>query len=195
MTDYYDNRSVTAIFFVKLNSLRKLHKQAFTWTSFQQLKRMHLSLTKRPPKDIENSIMGCVAAATTVCVMIPLDTIKTRVVTSSNYNGMIDAAIRMAREEGMGSFYRGLTPRLMSVVPMIGIQFGVYEYMKKLMLSRTGHDNLGLLPQARHDKDIFDEIAMEVAADDEQPFPAPHIRVDKTEKSNDNPFDKIKGKK
>jgi hypothetical protein len=98
----------------------------------------------------------------------------------------------MAREEGMGSFYRGLTPRLMSVVPMIGIQFGVYEYTKKLMLSRTGHDSLGFLPQARNDKDIFDEIAMEVAADDEQPFPAPHIRVENNEKGNQIPLKKIK---
>lgn len=133
---------------------------------------------KRPPKDIENSIMGCIAAATTVCVMIPMDTIKTRVVTANSvdpYKGIIDAAFRMTREEGLGCFYRGLTPRLMSVVPMIGIQFGVYEYTKKFMLARTGHDSLGLLPQAHNDQDIFDEITMEVAADAEQPFPAPYI--------------------
>jgi len=60
-------------------------------------------------------------------------------------------------------------------VPMIGIQFGVYEYMKKVMLARTGHSVLGLLPQAQKDRDIFDEIAMEVAADDDQPFPAPRF--------------------
>jgi hypothetical protein len=151
---------------------------------------MHQSLLNRPPKDIENSIMGCIAAATTVCAMIPLDTIKTRVVTSSNYNGMIDAAFRMAREEGIGSFYRGLTPRLLSVVPMIGIQFGVYEYMKKLMLSRTGHDILGFFPQAWSDKDIFDEITMEVAADDEQPFPAPHINSERSKDGDDRAIKK-----
>jgi Mitochondrial carrier protein len=34
------------------------------------------------------------------------------------------------REEGIGTFYRSLPPRLMSVVPMIAIQFGVYEALK-----------------------------------------------------------------
>lgn len=33
----------------------------------------------------------------------------------------------------MGSFYNSLTPRLVSVVPMIGVQYLVYEFMKKLM--------------------------------------------------------------
>lgn len=39
----------------------------------------------------------------------------------------------MLREEGIGSFYNSLTPRLVSVVPMIGVQYLVYEFMKKLM--------------------------------------------------------------
>jgi len=38
------------------------------------------------------------------------------------------------KEEGVWSLYRALTPRLLSVVPMIGIQFMVYELIKRLML-------------------------------------------------------------
>ena len=34
-------------------------------------------------------------------------------------------------EEGVGSLYRALPPRLLSVVPMIGIQFAVYELVKR----------------------------------------------------------------
>jgi solute carrier family 25 S-adenosylmethionine transporter 26 len=37
----------------------------------------------------------------------------------------------------MKTFYRGLVPRLISVVPMIGIQFGVYEFMKRSMISES----------------------------------------------------------
>lgn len=40
----------------------------------------------------------------------------------------------MLKEEGVWSLYRALTPRLMSVVPMIGIQFAVYELMKRILL-------------------------------------------------------------
>jgi hypothetical protein len=83
--------------------------------------------------------MGCIAAVTAVFVMLPMDTIKTRINTSSSagmdpYKGIIDAAWRIAHEEGYATFYKGMTPRLISVVPMIGIQFGLKEYMKKTML-------------------------------------------------------------
>lgn len=49
------------------------------------------------------------------------------------YDGILNCFSRMLREEGIGSFYNSLTPRLVSVVPMIGVQYLVYEFMKKLM--------------------------------------------------------------
>lgn len=72
------------------------------------------------------------AAAGSVTIMIPMDTIKTRLVTQSSmsnvkYNGILNCFSRMLREEGVGSFYNSLTPRLVSVVPMIGVQYLVYE--------------------------------------------------------------------
>ena len=42
----------------------------------------------------------------------------------------------MFREEGAMAFYRGLPPRLVSAVPMMAIQFTVYEYMKRVMTQR-----------------------------------------------------------
>jgi len=131
---------------------------------------------ERPPKDIENSFMGCIASATTVCIMIPMDTIKTRLVTQINYpdlvpyKGIIDCARRIAKEEGMKTFYRGLPPRLISVVPMIGIQFGVYEFMKKRMISKRNSE------YETRDHHKMEEIIMEVSADDEQPFPSPFFQ-------------------
>lgn len=111
----------------------KIPSYGLTWTLFEQIKRVRTRMFKRPAKDIENSIMGCIASATTVCIMIPMDTVKTRLVTQMNYpdlvayKGINDCFRRVLQEEGIGAFYRGLTPRLLSVVPMIGIQFGVYE--------------------------------------------------------------------
>ena len=139
---------------------------------------MRSYISDEPVKNIENSIMGSMASATTVCIMIPLDTIKTRLVTqmSANgatgvpYKGIIDCAIRITREEGIKTFYRGLPPRLISVVPMIGIQFGVYEAMKKVMLqtNRPRIKNRGkVIIAGLGDK--------EVAEDGSNPFPAPHI--------------------
>ena len=148
--------------------------------------------------------MGCLGSATTVCIMIPMDTIKTRLVTQASsaavkagavpYKGIIDCAIRVTREEGIKTFYRGLPPRLVSVVPMIGIQFTVYEFMKRTMQKRTlaaelaKQQSLKQLPRINlggRDKDeVFDpypslgvlqEASMEVAASPEHPYPAPHF--------------------
>lgn len=74
----------------------------------------------------------CIAAAGSVTIMIPMDTVKTRLVTQSvassfKYDGIVNCFTRMLREEGVGSLYNSLTPRLVSVVPMIGVQYLVYE--------------------------------------------------------------------
>lgn len=128
-----------------------------------------------------------------MCIMIPMDTIKTRLVTQASlaatgadivpYKGIIDCATRVAREEGVRALYRGLPPRLVSVVPMIGIQFGVYEFMKKVMLNREslngstkGKRKLNPVGDSYGREQAFEEAFMEVAADDDQPFPAPHFR-------------------
>ena len=50
------------------------------------------------------------------------------------YRGVSDCFYRILKEEGVGAFYRSLPPRLMSVVPMIAIQFGVYESLKTKFL-------------------------------------------------------------
>jgi hypothetical protein len=169
----------------------KIPSYALTWTIFQQLKLARDKMSDRPANNVENAVMGCIASGATVCIMIPMDTIKTRLVTQASgkavegaYKGIIDCAIRVAREEGMGTFYRGLPPRLVSVMPMIGIQFGVYEFMKKVMLQRRE-----LPPPVKRRRreeameetdsygfvEILQQAAMEVAASPEVPFPAPQI--------------------
>lgn len=128
--------------------------------------------------------MGCLASATSVCVLIPMDTIKTRLVTQMNYpdlvpyKGIVDAAVRITKEEGIGTFYRGLPPRLVSVVPMVGIQFGTYEFMKKVMQARRQNGASGGSGSMMDDSDVhrIETVFMEVAADDDQPHPAPELR-------------------
>jgi hypothetical protein len=160
-----------------------------TWTFFQQLKLARDRISGQPAKNYENTIMGCMASATTVCIMIPMDTIKTRLVTQVSgaatsgvaYKGIADCAVRILAEEGVGTFYRGLAPRLMSVVPMIGIQFGVYEAMKKAFQYRSmqrvaeqQESELVMVDRFGSSESLV-EAAMEVAASPEHPYPAPRF--------------------
>jgi len=168
----------------------KIPSYALTWTFFQQIKRVRNKISDRPARNYENTIMGCLASTTTVCIMIPMDTIKTRLVTQSSakvlqgvpYKGIIDCGVRIAKEEGIKTFYRGLAPRLMSVVPMIGIQFGVYEAMKKVMLQRsidasakTKLAKIKIAQPVYEEEGVIEEAAMETAASPGTPFPAPHF--------------------
>jgi hypothetical protein len=47
---------------------------------FQQLKRLHEDFMGSAPNTETNFGLGAIAAAVAVCVMIPVDTIKTRLV-------------------------------------------------------------------------------------------------------------------
>jgi len=130
---------------------------------FQQLKRLHEDILKTSPNTETNFAFGAIAAAGSVAVMIPMDTVKTRLVIQEvgcprPYKGVTDCFLRVLKEEGVGTFYRSLPPRLMSVVPMIAIQFGVYEIMKAKFLK----DNLEeRLATARRNQEKRREIRME----------------------------------
>lgn len=118
--------------------VQKIPSYGLTWVLFQQVKDLHYKMAKRLPTNGENFWLGSCAAAGSVTIMIPMDTVKTRLVTQAagskyHYTGIINCFTRMLRDEGIGSFYNSLTPRLVSVVPMIGVQYFVYEFMKKLM--------------------------------------------------------------
>ena len=116
---------------------QKIPSYGLTWVFFQRCKSIHLLWADRDPSILENFMMGCLASGLTVCIMIPIDTCKTRIITSSRipgakqYKNLIDCLVRTASDEGIGALYRALPPRLTSVVPMIGIQFGIYEYIKR----------------------------------------------------------------
>mmetsp|Transcript_11135 Transcript_11135/g.17420 ORF Transcript_11135/g.17420 Transcript_11135/m.17420 type:complete len:398 (-) Transcript_11135:152-1345(-) len=120
---------------------QKIPSYGLTWVLYQGAKDWHRGLVGREATDAENFGLGAFAAGATVCLMIPLDTVKTRIVTQPSasadfvpYRNMVDCFTRVFREEGLGAFYTALPPRLASVVPMIGIQFQLYEAMKRVLV-------------------------------------------------------------
>ncbi len=122
----------------------KVPSYAMTWVFFQRLKAIHNAVFDRPLTNTENLAIGSLASGATVCLLMPLDTIKTKLVTQAArrgasvavtpYLGIHDAAVRIIQDEGPAALYRGLSPRLASVVPFVALQFAVYEAMKKHIL-------------------------------------------------------------
>jgi hypothetical protein len=103
-----------------------------------------------------------------------------RAASDQAYKGIIDCAVRVFREEGPMTFYRGLPPRLVSVVPMIAIQFTVYEFMKRVMIQRRivneeAHSMKRRKQPAYDDETVLEEAMMGVAASQAHPNPVPRF--------------------
>ncbi|KAG8222895.1 hypothetical protein J437_LFUL003540 [Ladona fulva] len=74
---------------------------------------------------------GSMAGAVATLTSFPFDVIRTRLVAQGEpklYSGMFHAATSMYAKEGVGSFFRGLTPAVIQTAPLIGLQFGFYNF-------------------------------------------------------------------
>ncbi|KAK6642209.1 hypothetical protein RUM44_013932 [Polyplax serrata] len=82
-----------------------------------------------------------------VCIMHPLDLIKTRMqlqagrsgyaVTETShmyYNGILDCFHKMYKHEGLFSFYKGILPPILAETPKRAIKFFTFEQYKTLFL-------------------------------------------------------------
>lgn len=87
------------------------------------------------PAHSRNFLSAGVSAWLSLTFCYPLDVVKTRLTTQTKtkyYKGIIDALIRIGQDEGFYGFYRGLGLSTISVVPMIAVNFSLYEYFFKL---------------------------------------------------------------
>ncbi len=84
-------------------------------------------------------LCGACSGSLATLITFPMDTIRRRM---QIQNLHVDPAKRMSsgeqlmrliRHEGLGSLYRGLTPELLKVIPMVGTMFTVYEWSKDLL--------------------------------------------------------------
>lgn len=48
------------------------------------------------------------------------------------YSNILHVFVRISREEGLNTLYRGFTPTILGVVPYAGLSFFTYETLKKL---------------------------------------------------------------
>lgn len=82
-------------------------------------------------------IVAAAAGATATLVndacMTPTDVIKQRLqVAHSPYSGIVDCATKVARNEGLGAFYKSYPTTLLMNIPFTAIHFSVYESAKQV---------------------------------------------------------------
>jgi solute carrier family 25 (mitochondrial citrate transporter), member 1 len=76
----------------------------------------------------------------------PIDTIKTRLQKNPAKPGetamgrIVSIAADMWKQEGVQSFYKGITPRVMRVAPGQAVTFTVYEYLRNILEAGKNKD-------------------------------------------------------
>lgn len=85
-------------------------------------------------------VCGASSGILATLITFPMDTIRRRMQIQNLH--VTDPALRLSSrqqfsklffEEGLTSLYRGLTPELLKVVPMVGTMFVVYEWAKSML--------------------------------------------------------------
>ncbi|XP_061550045.1 mitochondrial coenzyme A transporter SLC25A42 isoform X3 [Phycodurus eques] len=85
-------------------------------------------------------LAGSMAGITAAMLTYPLDMVRARMAVTPKemYSNILHVFVRISREEGLKTLYRGFTPTILGVVPYAGLSFFTYETLKKLHAERSG---------------------------------------------------------
>ncbi|KAG7259981.1 hypothetical protein CRUP_026538 [Coryphaenoides rupestris] len=83
-------------------------------------------------------LAGSLAGITATMLTYPLDMVRARMAVTAReiYSNILHVFVRISREEGVRTLYRGFTPTILGVIPYAGITFFTYESLKKLHTGR-----------------------------------------------------------
>ncbi|ODV79511.1 citrate transport protein [Suhomyces tanzawaensis NRRL Y-17324] len=121
-------------------SLRQASNQAVRLGSYNAIKTMIQQASGTPANQPLSSVatfaVGSFAGIITVYTTMPIDTVKTRIQalgSEKKYKSTLDCFVKIFRDEGLLTFWKGATPRLGRLVLSGGIVFTIYEKMLVLM--------------------------------------------------------------
>ncbi|XP_061341038.1 adenine nucleotide transporter BT1, chloroplastic/mitochondrial-like [Gastrolobium bilobum] len=88
---------------------------------------------EKPKLPIPASLIAgaCAGVSSTICTY-PLELLKTRLTIQRDvYDGLLDAFLKIIREEGPAELYRGLAPSLIGVIPYAATNYFAYDTLRK----------------------------------------------------------------
>ncbi|KAK6468181.1 mitochondrial coenzyme A transporter SLC25A42 [Huso huso] len=90
-----------------------------------------------PP--VPRFLAGSLAGTTAAMLTYPLDMVRARMAVTPKemYSNILHVFVRISREEGLQTLYRGFTPTILGVIPYAGISFFTYETLKKVHADHT----------------------------------------------------------
>ncbi|KAL3900276.1 MAG: hypothetical protein SGARI_006276 [Bacillariaceae sp.] len=117
--------------------LRQGCNQACNFTAYNWAKKKALAyqnLTELP--SYQSLMIGGISGGLGPMVNNPLDVVKTRLQKqvvvqgkTPKYTGLMQACMVISKEEGVLALWKGITPRLLRIMPGQAINFMTYEYV------------------------------------------------------------------
>nr|XP_006639920.2 PREDICTED: mitochondrial coenzyme A transporter SLC25A42 [Lepisosteus oculatus]XP_015221213.1 PREDICTED: mitochondrial coenzyme A transporter SLC25A42 [Lepisosteus oculatus]XP_015221214.1 PREDICTED: mitochondrial coenzyme A transporter SLC25A42 [Lepisosteus oculatus] len=85
-------------------------------------------------------LAGSLAGTTATMLTYPLDMVRARMAVTPKemYSNILHVFVRISREEGLKTLYRGFAPTILGVIPYAGLSFFTYETLKKLHTENSG---------------------------------------------------------
>jgi len=118
--------------------LRQGCNQAVNFTAYAQIKAAVTRMQGKETEGWQHLVIGGVSGGMGPTVNNPLDVVKTRmqkqVVVAGEapkYGSLGQSVVTIAKEEGVPALWKGLTPRLMRIMPGQAITFMTYEAVSK----------------------------------------------------------------
>ncbi|KAB7499906.1 Calcium-binding mitochondrial carrier protein SCaMC-2-A [Armadillidium nasatum] len=124
-----------------INVLKIAPESALKFAAYEQAKRLLVRSSSgsadREVSVYERFVAGSFAGGFSQSAIYPLEVLKTRLALrkTGQYKSIADAAIKIYRQEGYRSFYRGYVPNILGIIPYAGIDLCIYETLKKMYLN------------------------------------------------------------
>lgn len=125
-----------------INVLKIAPETAFKFAAYEQMKRLIRGDDgSRQMSIVERFYAGAAAGGISQTIIYPMEVLKTRLALrrTGQYVGIADAAVKIYKQEGVRSFYRGYVPNILGILPYAGIDLAVYETLKRRYIAN--HDN------------------------------------------------------
>jgi len=106
---------------------------AIQFMAYEKFKKLVNGDNPKEAQPFRHLIAGSLAGMTSVIFTYPLDLIRARLaseVQTRRYKNMFHGFFTMYKSEGILSWFRGLWPSLLGIVPYAGVSFSVYETLK-----------------------------------------------------------------
>jgi Mitochondrial carrier protein len=120
--------------------------KAVNYFTFDTILRALVRMSDGSIRGYERFLAGAGAGVTATLTCFPLDVLRTRMMSPAHDRNVSQTVWGMLMVEGLGSFYTGCLPAIVSMAIGGAVFYGTYDWLKSMYLLRQGRNPCALPP-------------------------------------------------